>query len=185
MQGRVGGVAVGSGVPRHDLGLGARHRDVEQAERLARVLAPVASYGVAVERARPADVAAPAACVVVEERHGRVAAGEAVPQGGEVDDGPLQALAAVDGDELDSSGVGVEAAGALGGDLELVVGDLLAQPGEQADQPEPLLGGHPQQGLADVAQVGQRALAADARRAPGRSAPRPRPPPPPPRRRAG
>ena len=163
----VGSVAVGGGVPRDDLRLGPRQGDVEQSERLARVLAPVAADRLAVEGARPADVAAAAALVVVEERDGRIASGEAVPQGREVDDGVLQALAAVDGDQLDGRGVGVEAAGALGGDLELLVGDLLAQPGEQSDQAHPLLGADPQQGLADVAQVGEGALAADAAQHPG------------------
>ena len=38
VQRRVGGVALGRGVPRHDLRLRPRHRDVEQAQRLARVL---------------------------------------------------------------------------------------------------------------------------------------------------
>ena len=159
----VGRVALGGGVPGDDLRLGPRQGDVEQAQRLAGVLA---TSGDATawrwNGARPADVAAAAALVVVEERDLRVAAGVAVPQGREVDDGVLQALAAVDGDQLHGRGVGVEAAGALGGDLELLVGDLLAQPGRAARPgPSRSLGADPQQRLADVAQVGEGALAAD------------------------
>ena len=75
------GVALGGGVPGDDLRLGAGHRDVEQAQRLARVLAPVLGHGGAVERARPADVAAPAPVLVVEQRDLRVVADVAVPQG--------------------------------------------------------------------------------------------------------
>ena len=112
-------------------------------------------------RAGAADVAAPVAVVVVEERDSGLATGVAVPQGGDVDDGVLQPLAAVHRHQLDGGGVGVEAAGALGRDLELVVGHLGAQPAEQADDAEALLHRDLVQRLADVAKVGEGALAAD------------------------
>ena len=129
--GEAGGVALGRGVPRDHLRLGAGERDVEQPQRLPGVLAPVRATAWRCERAGAADVAAPPALVVVEERDLRVVADVAVPQRREVDDGVLQALAAVDRHQLHGGGVGVEAAGALGGDLELVVGDLRAQPAQQ------------------------------------------------------
>ena len=67
----------------------------------------------------------------------------------------------MDGHQLHRRSVGVEPPGALGGDLELVVGDLLAQPAEQPDDAEPVLDADAVQRLADVADVGERALAAD------------------------
>ena len=68
VQRRVGRVALGGGVPRDHLRLRPCHRDVEQPQRLARVLAPVPAQRLAVERARPTDVAAASSLVVVEER---------------------------------------------------------------------------------------------------------------------
>ena len=108
------------GPPGHHLRLGAGQRDVEQAQRLPASSRQCRRDGGAVQRARD------------RRRRGtrrpssswnsgivRVVADVAVPQRGQVDDGVLQALAAVDGDQLDGRGVGVEPAGALGGDLDL------------------------------------------------------------------
>ncbi len=112
----------------------------------------------------PAEADVDRALVVavgVVEEDGLVALGDVagLPQVGEVDDGELQTLAAVDGQDLDGLLVGLQAPAAL-----LVAGllpgggDALAQPGGQRSGAH-LLGrrGGVQQ-LGDVAQVGQRAL---------------------------
>ena len=96
------------------------------------------------------DVAAATTLGVVVERLLRLAL-PLVGRRGEVDDGVLQALAGVDRDELDGRGVAVEPAGALDAAVLAGVGDLAAQPAEQADQPEPLAQGRLVEYLADVA----------------------------------
>ena len=101
----------------------------------------------------------PVVGVRVEPRDGRVLR-EAVPERRQVDDGVLQPLAAVDRDQLHRGRVAVEPAGPLAGDLDLVVGHLRAQPG--------------QQGRRDRAARRWRPGAATARRAAGRSAAAPR-----------
>ena len=124
-----------------------------------------------------ADVDAPPArsSPSVEQRHVRLAAGSG-PTGGQVDDRVLQALAAVDGDQLHRGGVAVEPAGPLAGHLDLVVGHLLAQPGQQRDQTEPLLRWRP--GAGTLRRGAGRSAAARRRpgRGPGRSVRAPRPP---------
>ena len=97
-----------------------------------------------------------------------------VPQVRAVDDGELEALAAVDGEDLHGLGVGLEAAAAV-----LVVGVLVglgdppAQPGVSAVAPRLLGVGRGVQQLADVAQVGQLALARRPGQDPRRAGARP------------
>ena len=107
-----------------------------------------------------ADVAAAPAVVVVEPRQVGLA-DVTVGDGGQVDDGVLEALAGVDRHQLDGGGVAVETAGALQPAAGAALGDLLAQPGQQRDQAVPLGERGLVQGLADVPQVGQPPLAAD------------------------
>ena len=96
-----------------DLRLGAGDGDVEQPQPLARLLVgPAAAVVGPVGTAAP-DVEAAPALGVVEPRPLRVA-DEPVADRGQVDDGVLQPLAGVDGDQLDRGGVGVEPAGPLG-----------------------------------------------------------------------
>ena len=93
---------------------------------------------------------------------GRVGFGhEPVGDGGQVDDGVLQALAGVDRHQLHRGGVGVEPPGALDAAAGPALGDLLAQPGQQRHQAVPLGERDLVQRLADVAQVGEPAVAAD------------------------
>ena len=74
----------------HDLGLRAGHRDVEQPQRLAGVLAPVRGAVVApLRRRRRRRRRQRCPVVVVEQRHRRARGGEAVPERREVDDGVL------------------------------------------------------------------------------------------------
>ncbi len=78
----------------------------------------------------------------------------------------------MDGHQLHGRRVGVEPAGALRAAARSALGDLLAQPGQQRDEPEVVALGGLVQRLADVAQVGETTLAPDLaqhpRRHPGR-----------------
>ena len=143
-----------------DLGLGAGDRDVQQPQPLAGLLVLPAAAVVGPAGAAAADVEAALPVVVVEQRPGRLRH-EPVGDGGQVDDGVLEPLARVDRHQLHGGGVGVEPPGALGAAAGAALGDLLAQPGQQRDQAVPLGEGDLVQRLADVAQVGEAALAAD------------------------
>ena len=145
--------------PADDLRLGAGQRDVEQPQPLAGLLVGPPAAVLGPVRAAAADVEASSLLGVVEPRADRVA-DVSVGQGGEVDDGVLQALARMDGDELDGGGVGVEPPGALQPPSRAALGDLLAQPGQQGGQALALGQGHLVERLADVPKVGQAAVAA-------------------------
>lgn len=93
-----------------------------------------------------------------------------VGQRGQVDHGVFQALAGVDGDELDGCRVRVEAAGVAEAAPGAALGDLLAQPGEQRGEPPPPGQGHLVECLANVPQVGEAAVAADLGQHLGRQA---------------
>ena len=134
--------------------------DVQQPQPLAGLLVLPAAAVVGPAGAAAADVEAALPVVVVEQRPGRLRH-EPVGHGGEVDDGVLEPLARMDRHQLHGGGVGVEAAGAFGAAAGPALGDLLAQPGQQRDQAVPLGEGHLVERLADVAQVGEPALAAD------------------------
>ena len=180
---RGGDGVLGRRPPADDLGLGAGDRDVEQPQPLAGLLLLPAAAVVVPVGASATDVDAALPVVVVEQRAGRLGH-EAVGDGGEVDDGVLEALARVDRHQLHGRGVGVEATGAFGAAAGPALGDLLAQPGQQGDQPVALGEGDLVERLADVAQVGEPALAADLGQHPrGQPARRWRPRPP--RRRRG
>ena len=148
---RVGGVLAGS-PPGHHLGLGSGERHVGEPQLLARVLGPRATGRVG----RAGQVEATGALVVVEQLLGGVGC-VAVEEVRQVDDGVLQALAAVDGEDLHGRGVGVETPGAFGGGEG--VATLLAEPLEQGRQPEALAAGGLVQQLAEVVEVGQQPLA--------------------------
>ena len=164
---RRGQRVLGRRPPADDLGLGAGEGDVQQAQPLAGVLLLRAADVVGPPRSATADVHAAAALVVVEPRPLRLR-DVAVGDGGQVDDGVLEALARVDRHQLDGGRVAVETAGALQATAGAALGHLLAQPGQQRDQPVPLGEGGLVQGLADVAQVGQPAVAAHLGQHPGR-----------------
>ena len=143
--------------------LRAGQRDVGQAQVLAALLGLVLAAVGGEVGAVHADVdhALVARLRIVEEdRLGVVGDPARLPQVGVVDDRELDALAAVDGEDLDRLGIGLEAAAAL-----LVArvlagrGDLLAQPRGQRGGAHLLGRRRGVQELADVAQVGQLALA--------------------------
>ena len=145
--------------PGDDLGLGAGQGDIEVAELVSCLLGLVP--GVVVLPVRPLAghvEASIAGVVVVEGVPGREDVGLA--REGQVDDGVLEALARVDGDDLHRGGVVVEATGALGGGSTLP--PLLAEPAEEPGQAEAIPGRGLVQHLGQVAQVGQEPLAADA-----------------------
>ena len=147
----------------------AGERDVEEAQVLAALLAVA-------EPAVPSDVGAVAAdvdrprvvvLVVVEGRRLVLVDVAGLPGERVVDDRELEALAAVDGQHLHRLGVGVEPPGALlVGAVPVGLGDPLPQPGGQRGDAELLLGRGGVQQLADVAEVGQPALAAQPREHP-------------------
>ena len=142
----------------------ARERDVEETEVLAALLA-VAEPAVPgdVGAVLAADVDRPDVVVLVVVVGGRLVLVDVAGLPGErvVDDRELEALAAMDGQHLDRLGVGVEPQGAiLVGAVPVGVGDPLPQPGGQRGNAELLLGRGGVQQLADVAEVGQPALAA-------------------------
>src|SRR5665811_405574 len=89
--------------------------------------------------ATAADVDAPLPVLVVEERGGG-RPWVCVADAGQVHDGEFQALAAVDGEDLDGGRVTVQAPGALARDGVRVAVDLLAQPADQGDEPESVTG---------------------------------------------
>ena len=92
-----------------------------------------------------------------------------LPQVGQVDDRELQPLAAVDGEDLHRLGVGLQPPAAfLAVGVFLGFGDPLPQPGGEGRHPQPLGGGGGVEELADVAEVGQVALAARPGQEPGR-----------------
>ena len=157
---RGGGVLGRRRPPRHDLGARPGQGDVEQPQRLAPVFRVGAGDVVAPLARAAADRDAPLALVVVEERHVGVA-GIAVPQRRQVDDGVLEALAGVDRHQLDRGRVGVEPADPGGAAVAAPLGDLATQPGERRRQAEVVCEADGVEHLADVAQVGQQALAPD------------------------
>ena len=130
--------------------------------------------------AAAADVAAAPPGVVVEAR--QVGLGDVpVGDGGQVDDGVLQALAGVDRHQLHRGGVAVEPAGALEAAAGPALGDLLAQPGQQRDQAVPLGRGRPRAaprrcGAGRSAAARRRPRPAPARAGRRRSPPRARRP---------
>ncbi len=146
--------------PADDLGLGAGDGDVQQAQPLAGLLVGPTAAVVGPVGPTAADVEAAPPLVVVEQRSDRL---RDVPVGdrGEVDDGVLEPLAGVDGHQLDRGGVGVEPSGPLGTPPGAALGHLLAQPGQQRHHAEAVALGHLVECLADVAQVGEPAFAAD------------------------
>ena len=93
---------------------GAGQRDVGKAQLLAALLDVVLVHMGAVLVAGQAHVDRTPGLLIVEV-DGLALVGEApgVPQERAVDDGELEALAAVEGEHLDGVGIGVQAAGAL------------------------------------------------------------------------
>ena len=158
--------------PDHRLVLGARERDVGEAE----VLAAFVEHGALAVRlvllALEADVDHALVArvgVVVGDRLALVADPRRVPHERRVDDRELEALAAVDGEHLDGLGVGLQAARALlVGRVGGGVGDAAAQPARQRGGAELLVHGDRVQELGDVAQVGQPPLAVDGGQHPAR-----------------
>ena len=117
-----------------------------------------------VSRALERDVDLARAVVVVEDdRVGHlVVAPDRVPQERAVDDGELEALAAVDRQDLHGVGVGLQPPGALLVATFLDGGaDPGAQPARQRGGAEALVDRGAVQELADVAQVGHAPLAVD------------------------
>ena len=166
---RRGEGVLGRRPPADDLGLRAGEGDVQQAQPLAGVLLLGPADVVGPPGTAGADVAAAPALVVVEAR--QVGLGDvAVGDGGQVDDGVLEALARVDRHQLHGGRVAVETAGALEPAAGAALADLLAQPGQQRDQAVPLGQRDLVQGLADVPQVGEPPVAADLGQHPGRQA---------------
>ncbi len=157
--------------PHHRLVAGPGEGDVGQAQLLAPplldVLAPRPTLPAAAHVDGP-PVTSP--FVVVDGRFvGRDPA--RVPQVGAVDDRELQPLAAVDGHHLHRLGVGLQPAGpVLGVTVFAGLGDALAQPPGQRRHAQLLGRGLGVQELADVAQVGEPALAVDLRQHPPRQA---------------
>ena len=158
----VGGVLAGP-PPGHDLRLGTRQRDVGEPQLLAGVLGPRPPGGLG----RPGEVEPPGAGLVVVEQLGRLG-DVAVEEVREVDDGVLQSLAAVDGEDLYGGRVGVEPAGALGRGEGLAT--LRPEPLEQGGQPEPLPTRGLVEQLAEVVEVGHQPFAVGARQHPARQA---------------
>jgi hypothetical protein len=118
-----------------------------------------------VRTAEEADVEHPLAPLVVEgDRLVALGRADDVPEVGQADDGELQALGPVDGQDLHREVVGLQPAGAR---LVAVprprVGHPPAQPRGQRRRAEALRRPRPVQELGDVAQVGERPLAAGAR----------------------
>ncbi len=158
-QGRVLAVR-GAGPPQHRLVAGAGQGDVEQAQVLAAALLDLHLLvaGELVPLVPDIDGAFVGVGRIVEHRD-VAGLGVPVPHVGAVDDGELEALAAVDGDDLDGVGVGFEAAGPF-----LVVGvtfgvvDPPAQPGGQRGRAEAVGDSSLVQELGDVAQVRHEAL---------------------------
>ena len=147
---------------------GAGERDVGQAQVLAALLGVVLLQVPAPVRARRAPTsivrASPASGSWKKTGSGSRASGTSSQRYGQVDDRELEALAAVDREDLDGLGVGLQAAAALlVGGVAVGLGDAPAQPRRQRRRPELLARRGGVQELADVAQVGQPALAVGAR----------------------
>ena len=165
---RAGRSVPGRSPPADHLGLGTGDRDVEKAQPLAALLvSPATHMVVPVGPTGTADGHAAVAVLVMEERS-RGLGDVAVSEGGEVDDGVLQPLARVDGDQLYGGRVGVEPSGSLDAPSGPALGDLPAQPGQHGHQPEPFGERHLVQSLADVPEVGELPLATDQGEHPGR-----------------
>jgi hypothetical protein len=154
--------------------LRARERDIREAQVLAALLGLVLALvgrEVGAVHADVDDALVAGLRVVEEDRLGIARDVARLPQVGVVDDRELDALAAMDGEDLDGLGVGLEAPAAL-----LVArvlagrGDLLAQPRGQRGGAHLLGRRGGVQELADVAQVGQLALAVDGPQHPLREA---------------
>jgi hypothetical protein len=156
--------------------LGAGQRDVGQAQVLAALLGLVLGLVARELRSVEADVDRPRVARVGVVEEDRLLAARDVaglPQVREVDDGELEPLAAVDRQDLHRLLVGVQAAAALlVARLVLRGGDPLAQPGGQRGRAHVLGRRRGVQQLGDVAQVGQPALAVDARQDAARAGPR-------------
>ena len=153
--------------PPHDgLVLRPRQRHVREPQVLAALLHQLLALVPVEVRALEPDVDRPAVAgvgVVEGDRHaGRDVA--RVPQVGVVDDGELEPLAAVDGQDLDRLLVGLQpAAAVLVARVLDGLGDPAPQPADQRGGAELLGGGRRVQQLGDVAHVGQRPLAVHAR----------------------
>ena len=163
--------------PHNGLMARARERDIRQPQLLAAqfllVLAPVA---VPVRAAEP-NIDRPRVGLrgVVEKDRLRTAAIEPyrLPQVGAVDNRELKALAAVDSQDMDGTGVGLEPAAALL--VTRIVGSLrqaLAQPSGQRRRPQRALSRGGVQQLRQVAGICHPALTVAAREHSARGAPR-------------
>ncbi len=155
---------VEGGHPPHDrLVLRPGERHVEQPEVLAALLDPVPLLVLLERRAGAGHVDPPlAARLQVVEDDGRLLVGDParLPHVGVVDDRELEALAGVDRQHLHRLGVGLEAAAALlGAPVGGRLGDPLAHPGGEGGDAQPRRGRLLVEQLADVAEVGEQALA--------------------------
>ena len=159
--------------PQHRLVLGPGEGDVGQAQVFAPLLPDVgaAVVGPAVALvAGQADVdrADVAVAGVVVHRRAALRDVARLPQVRQVHHRELEALAAVDGEDLHRFGVGLQPAAAfLAVGVFFRFGDALAQPGGQRRRPQPLGGGGGVEQLADVAEVGEVAFAAGPGQEPG------------------
>ncbi len=143
---------------------GPGESDVGQPQLLAPPFDEVLETGAPVLVRPAADVdGAPVAGIgVVEHRRLVLEDPPRIPQVRAVDDGELEALAAVDRQHLHRLGVGLESAAAVLGVVFLAgLVDALAQPAGEGGDAELLGGGGAVQELADVAEVGELALAVD------------------------
>lgn len=121
--------------------------------------------------ADPAQVQDALPVVVVEREQLLVVRLEPLPAERDVDDAELQALRGVDGDDLHGRGVRLEAAGPLVGEHRADLGDPGAQPRGERGRAEALGDRGLVQGLRNVPQVGEVALAVGPGHDPRRRAP--------------